>query len=353
MDYLVFQFSPYCWNPFYYLLPHTYTHTHTHTYIGPFSVKKKVPLFNEWLLYLSIISNFLLDSETHTCLQKGKMVSSLQQLLQLQQLQLIKLYSERDSLSTTTNISRNKIISTGKCRISLQHGCEINISKVICMLWQSFYCRFEGTDEELERLAFIKKARFDRTWLVFQLHKKPPSTCWNSGGWHFTRKCPFKTHRCHECEKQGHKKRLCTPLVHKITQKWLLKHRRQRKTHTNSLVATFLPNTKSNQKYVSVKLNWHSVRLPIDTASDITLISQRLWKPIGQLLLKPTRHVVWSASGDCVNITGELPATMEIEDKTASEKIYKANSKQPIGSFGHVRGIREVSRLFLYGHFYW
>ena len=48
------------------------------------------------------------------------------------------------------------------------------------------------------------------------------------------------------------------------------------KTHINSLVATFLLNSKSNWKYVSVKLKSHSVRLQIDTASDITFIPQRL-----------------------------------------------------------------------------
>ena len=34
--------------------------------------------------------------------------------------------------------------------------------------------------------------------------KKPSSACWNCGGWYFARKCPFNTHRCLECKKQGH-----------------------------------------------------------------------------------------------------------------------------------------------------
>ena len=109
--------------------------------------------------------------------------------------------------------------------------------------------------------------------------KKPPSACWNCAGRHFTGKCPFKTHRCCECNQQG----FCTPPVHKTTNKRPHNKRRlKRKKHTNSLVATFLPNSKSNRKYVSEKLNSSSVRLKIDTASDITLISQRLWKTIGQ-----------------------------------------------------------------------
>ena len=82
------------------------------------------------------------------------------------------------------------------------------------------------------------------------------------------------------------------------------------KKNAYSLVATFLPNTISNQKYVSVKLNSHSVHLQIDTALDITLISQTPWKAIGQLPLTPLRHVGQSTSEDCVHIPEELPAAI-------------------------------------------
>ena len=75
---------------------------------------------------------------------------------------------------------------------------------------------------------------------------------------------------------------------------------------------------------MSIKLNDHSFWLQIDTTSDITFISQRLWKTLGQPPRTPKRHVTWSASGDCVHITG---ATMEIDDKTASGKIYIADSR--------------------------
>ena len=154
--------------------------------------------------------------------------------------------------------------------------------------------------------------------------KKPPFTCWNSVGRHFARKCSFKAHRCRECTQQGHKEGFCTPSVHQTTNKRPYnKCRLKRKTQ--SLVATFLLNSKSNRKYVSVKLNSHPVRLQIDTASDITLISQRQWKTISQPPLTSSRHVARSASGECVHIVRELPAVIKIEDKTASGKVYVAD----------------------------
>ena len=93
---------------------------------------------------------------------------------------------------------------------------------------------------------------------------------------------------------------------------------------------------------MSVKLNGQSFQLQI--ISDITHISLRLLKTIGQPPVTPTRHVAWTTLGDCVHITRESPATIETEDKTTSGKIYITDSTcnllgldfyQVTGSSGH------------------
>ena len=70
---------------------------------------------------------------------------------------------------------------------------------------------------------------------------KPPSACWN-----FARKCPFKTYRGHECNRQGHKDGFYTPLgVKQPTSdhetKTDVKHGKER---------CYQANSKSNRKYV-------------------------------------------------------------------------------------------------------
>ena len=126
----------------------------------------------------------------------------------------------------------------------------------------------------------------------------------------------------------AYKEGFCTLLGQRPTQSRQTSHNshKHQKRNTNSLVAIFLPNPKSNRKYVAVQLNGHPVQLQVDTASDITLISQSLWETIGQPSLTSTSHVAQSASGNGVHITGELPATIKMKEKTVSGNIYIANS---------------------------
>ena len=87
-----------------------------------------------------------------------------------------------------------------------------------------------------------------------QIKKKPPSACWNCDGRAFRSKVVHSRHTVVTSVKGNDIKRgFHTQQVHN-------KHRQQRKTHTNRLMATFLPNTKANRKYVSVNLNGHCLR---------------------------------------------------------------------------------------------
>ena len=81
---------------------------------------------------------------------------------------------------------------------------------------------------------------------------------------------------------------------------------------------------------MSVELNNHPVRLQIDIASNITLISQKLWNSIGKPQFTFAKHVARSDSGDSVHITGKVTATIRIEEKTASGIICISNSQHNI-----------------------
>ena len=123
--------------------------------------------------------------------------------------------------------------------------------------------------------------------------------------------------------------------MHKITHnRPHNKHRQKKITYKHIQSGIILsPNTKSNQKYVS------KTKQPLCSVTNRrTRLPQRLWKTIGTSPLTPRRHVARSASRDCVHITGELPATMEI-DKTVSRKIYIEDSRHNLLGFDFIKSL--------------
>nr|VZI10577.1 unnamed protein product [Spirometra erinaceieuropaei] len=56
-----------------------------------------------------------------------------------------------------------------------------------------------------------------------------------------------------------------------------------------------LLNAAGRRKFVDVLLNGHAVRLQLDTASDITIISERLWQSLGSTTMQQTSYSATSA----------------------------------------------------------
>ncbi|BHF81001.1 hypothetical protein SprV_0702413000 [Sparganum proliferum] len=76
--------------------------------------------------------------------------------------------------------------------------------------------------------------------------------------------------------------------------------------NTPSLLATFQLNAAGRRKFVDVSLNGYAVRLQFDTASDITIISERLWQPLGSPTMQQTSQSATSACGGLVQLIGQL-----------------------------------------------
>ena len=53
-------------------------------------------------------------------------------------------------------------------------------------------------------------------------------------------------------------------------------------------------------------INGQKIRMQLDTASDITLISRKTWEKLGSPTVRPSNHVARNASGDVLNLEGEL-----------------------------------------------
>ncbi|VDN14998.1 unnamed protein product [Dibothriocephalus latus] len=99
--------------------------------------------------------------------------------------------------------------------------------------------------------------------------RKPPSACWQCGDWHFARFCPFEK-------------------------------------HSNSILATFQTEFEARRKYLTVTINGKPVRLELDTATDISLITKHTWQMIGRPPMITSDKKAMNVSGEFLRLMGEL-----------------------------------------------
>nr|VZH99577.1 unnamed protein product [Spirometra erinaceieuropaei] len=146
--------------------------------------------------------------------------------------------------------------------------------------------------------------------------RSPPSPCRHCGAWHFHRDCTFRQHRCQSCNQVGHRNGFCKSLPasggkpapatpnsrHRFRSK--RKPKPQSVGNSLSLLAAFQLNASGRRTFVDVLLNGHAVRLQLDTASDITIISERLWQSLGSPTMQQTSQSATSACGGLVQLIG-------------------------------------------------
>ncbi|BHF62224.1 hypothetical protein SprV_0200520500 [Sparganum proliferum] len=148
--------------------------------------------------------------------------------------------------------------------------------------------------------------------------RSPPSPCGHCGAWHFHRDCIFRQHRCQSCNQVGHRDGFCesvpasggkpAPATPNSRHRFRPKRKPKPQSVGNSLslLAAFQLNASGRRKFVDVLLNGHSVRLQLDTASDITIISERLWQSLGSPTVQRTSQSATSACGRLVQLIGQL-----------------------------------------------
>lgn len=160
---------------------------------------------------------------------------------------------------------------------------------------------------------------------------RPPSTCWHCGAWHYVRLCPFKQHRCSQCKAIGHKDGFCHMSKAKSTDKQPQHWRRDRQSMRTSpkslsVVAAFQTTAPSRRKYVFVQINGRSVRMQLDTASDITIISEGLWRKLGTPPIQQTTQSATSACGGKLKLNGQLRCCVAFRSITITDTCYVTDS---------------------------
>lgn len=153
---------------------------------------------------------------------------------------------------------------------------------------------------------------------------KPSTKCWYCGAWHFSRFCRFRNHRCTVCNKLGHKESVCRTRENLRSKPTKRPHQFQNK-YINSIYSTRALSMADKRRYVELVVNGVHVRLQLDTASDITLISKRTWNLIGCPQVLPTEHTARNASGDILKLVGIIKCSVEFRDNYFTGNCYLTN----------------------------
>ncbi|XP_055604578.1 uncharacterized protein K02A2.6-like [Uranotaenia lowii] len=164
----------------------------------------------------------------------------------------------------------------------------------------------------------------------------PKAPCWLCGGVHFVRDCEYANHRCAECQQFGHKEGYCVCI--RPPRNTSYRHNRTggdsrrgdgssnwHRYHSRSLVCNQVLS-KAARKYVTVLINEVKTELQIDTASDITVISEKRWEIIGKPATTTTSAKALTASGTKLQLSSQFQATLTLGEISKQGIVYVTKS---------------------------
>nr|CAH8866294.1 unnamed protein product [Trichobilharzia regenti] len=154
---------------------------------------------------------------------------------------------------------------------------------------------------------------------------KPPSVCWHCGSWHFVKFCPFKKHKCRNCHRFGHKEGYCTPQKNSSVRNRSSRFKPKQSPRVQTVFTTSKVEFASKRKYITLDINGKRIRLQLDTASDITVISRTTWRKLGCPQILPTEHVAKNVSGDILKLVGEINCQVQFGEHHFNGVCYVTN----------------------------
>lgn len=145
----------------------------------------------------------------------------------------------------------------------------------------------------------------------------PKTPCWNCGGMHYSKYCKFRNQRCTDCKQLGHKEGYCSSAKRSSP-----KPSQRNEKHFTNTITLSVDCVRGKRRYVWVKINGIATRLQLDTASDITIISEEVWRHIGEPRGIPTKQKAKSATGEQLPLLFEFNCEVSINELTCSGQIY-------------------------------
>ncbi|XP_055622803.1 uncharacterized protein K02A2.6-like [Toxorhynchites rutilus septentrionalis] len=176
----------------------------------------------------------------------------------------------------------------------------------------------------------------------------PKTPCWSCGGMHFSSECSFKTHKCRDCGRTGHKEGYCSCFTFKSGSKSSKGKQKNNKYHAARIVT--VNNVSRSRRYVETAINGVPIKMQLDSGSDITIISRQNWINVGAPRTSPPDCQVQTASGDRLSIEAMFRATYTIGEthKEGSDLMDEFGLWDvPFSSFCKLVGSQQPDQLVL------
>lgn len=249
----------------------------------------------------------------------------------LNQLEMEKLADNIEctaSTSSSTTIPRNCLLTIDQLVLESERLASAKIdsktvegSKSIHKI-STYHSRDENSNQpqQTEKISSTK-----------EFPDQPSRPCWNCGDLHWVSDCPFKSHSCKKCHKTGHKDGYCN---NEYIKNGKSNGKFSNTKYSNAIYKSNIITPNKNRKYISVIINGTPTNLQFDTASDITIISERTWKYIGCPKLLRTSEKIISASDNIINAKGKFRSKIKLNGKIIQSSII-VSTKNELNIFGN------------------
>jgi hypothetical protein len=182
----------------------------------------------------------------------------------------------------------------------------------------------ELTPEETVEVRKVLAANRAQSRKRETLREQPSKPCYFCGNMHFYKDCPHREKTCYRCHKLGHLAVVC-----KSGYASSIRHPQVNPVHT-------VPGDsfRSRRLYVQLFLNNISTQLQLDTASDVSIISENTWKAIGCPTLMPTTLSATHAGAGALQFLGESSIDVQVDKQQLSKWTFYISRNSTLNIMG-------------------
>ncbi|XP_055605614.1 uncharacterized protein K02A2.6-like [Uranotaenia lowii] len=178
----------------------------------------------------------------------------------------------------------------------------------------------EGTTGPAVQFVERNQQRFSKTFPKSVKHSAnkniPPTPCWKCGAMHYTHVCPYKDHKCSDCGQNGHREGYC------VTEKESERPYRKNQNKNFRAQSVKMKSEQQKRKFVQAKINSAEVQLQLDTGSDISVVSKRVWEKIGKPSTTPALGKASTASGAPLQLLFKFACDVNVNGQQRRGTFY-------------------------------